>query len=576
MTDSSWEKSIEEPESSMVPTGEGLPRYRKLRRRSVVATALVALTPLIIMVIINFYQDKEAYIAESRYAVSRILSNTKRNLEFIIEERRSALSFILDEQPFQKLNSPGGLKSIQKNLNSAFGGFVDLGVINSDGVQTNYIGPYELIGRNYRDQAWFNEVLVRGVYVSDVFLGHRKLPHFVIAFKHEVDESNFFVFRATIDMSLLSEQITTTQLDQNTDVFIVNSSGILQTPSAFYGEVMDTMSIPVPKRIQLVESIDEFDENGRVKTRGFSYIKGTPFILMVLRQHENIYVHWAYHRAGIIWFLLLSIVLIMIVIFYGAGHTVKRLRELDRRRAKIFHNIEYTNKMATVGRMAAGVAHEINNPLAIINEKAGLLEDLIRHTDNFPNSEKFIAITNSITGSVERCSKVTRRLLGFAKRMENKVETIDLGDLLKEVVGFQSTEVKHRNINIGYNIQENLPPIQSDRGQLQQVFLNIINNAFAAIENGGSIDINIADADNKRIAVTIKDNGTGISKENLEHIFEPFYSTKGEFGTGLGLSITQDIVQKLGGEIVVESKPGKGTEFKVILPITGRGIPYQG
>ncbi|MEW5923811.1 MAG: ATP-binding protein [Candidatus Zixiibacteriota bacterium] len=576
MTDSSWEKSISEPESGMVPTGEGLPRYRKLRRRSVVATSLVALTPLIIMVIINFYQDKEAYIAESRYAVSRILSNTKRNLEFIIEERRSALSLILNEQPYQKLNSPGGLKSIQKNLNNSFGGFVDLGVINSEGIQTNYIGPYELIGRNYRDQAWFNEVLVRGVYVSEVFLGHRKLPHFVIAFKHEIDESDFFVFRATIDMSLLSEQITTTQLDQNTDVFIVNSNGILQTPSAFYGEVMDTMSIPVPKRIQLVETIDEFDENSRVKTRGFSYIKGTPFILMVLRQHENIYVHWTYHRSGIIWFLLLSIVLILIVIFYGAGHTVKRLRELDRRRAKIFHNIEYTNKMATVGRMAAGVAHEINNPLAIINEKAGLLEDLIKHTDNFPNSDKFIAITNSITNSVERCSKVTRRLLGFAKRMENKVETIDLGDLLREVVGFQSTEVKHRNIRIGYNIQENLPTIQSDRGQLQQVFLNIINNAFAAVDNGGSIDITIADADNKRIAITVTDNGVGIPKEDLEHIFEPFYSTKGEFGTGLGLSITQDIVQKLGGEIVVESEPGKGTDFKIILPISGRGIPYQG
>lgn len=576
MTDSSWEKGIGESESSMVPTGEGLPRYRKLRRRSVIATSLVALAPLIIMVIINFYQDKEAYIAESRYAVTRILSNTKRNLEFIIEERRSALSLILNEQPYQKLTSPEGLKSIQKNLNNSFGGFVDLGVINADGIQTNYIGPYELVGRNYRDQAWFSEVLVRGVYVSDVFLGHRKLPHFVIAFKHEIDESNFFVFRATIDMSLLSEQITTTQLDQNTDVFIVNSDGILQTPSVFYGEVMEKMSIPVPKRIQLVETVDEFDENGRMNTRGFSYIKGTPFILMVLKQHENIYMHWAYHRAGIIWFLLLSIVLIMIVIFYGAGHTVKRLRELDRRRAKIFHNIEYTNKMATVGRMAAGVAHEINNPLAIINEKAGLLEDLITHTKDFPSRDKFMAITNSITNSVERCSKVTRRLLGFAKRMENKVETIDLGDLLREVVGFQSTEIKHRNIIIGYNIQENIPTIQSDRGQLQQVFLNILNNAFAAVDNGGSIDITIAEADGKRIAVTITDNGVGIPKDELEHIFEPFYSTKGEFGTGLGLSITQDIVQKLGGEIIVESEPGKGTDFKVILPTSGRGIPYQG
>jgi len=576
MTNPYWEKGISEPEEGHINPAEAMPRYRKLRRRSVVATSLVALAPLIIMVIINFYQDKQAYISESNFAVNRILSNSKRNLEFVIEERRSALSLILNEQSFEKLNSTSGLKSIQKNLNNSFGGFVDLGVINSDGIQINYVGPYELIGRNYREQPWFNEVLVRGVYVSEVFLGHRRLPHFVIAFKHEIDENNYFVFRATLDMSLLSEQIIRTQLDQNTDVFIVNTGGILQTPSIFYGDVMEKLSIPIPKRIQLVETVDEFSDNGQTHTRGFAYIKGTPFILMVLRQHANIFMHWAYHRAGIIWFLLLSIILILVVIFYGAGHTIKRLRELDRRRAKIFHDIEYTNKMATVGRMAAGVAHEINNPLAIINEKAGLFEDLIGHSGDMPNREKFLAITNSITNSVERCSKVTRRLLGFAKRMENKVESIHLGDLLKEVVGFQSSEIKHRNLLINYNFPENVPTMESDRGQLQQVFLNIINNALAAIDNGGSINITITSADSQKVSVTVTDNGVGIPENELEDIFEPFYSTKGEFGTGLGLSITNDIVQKLGGRIEVDSKPGEGTSFTVILPIVTRRISYQG
>ncbi|RKX32611.1 MAG: two-component sensor histidine kinase [Candidatus Zixiibacteriota bacterium] len=576
MTDSRWDKDFRAREQRPVTTAEALPRYRKLRRRSVVATSLVALTPLIIMVIINFYQDKQAYFAESSFTVTRILSNTKRNLEFIIEERRSALSLILNEQSYDKLNSPGGLKSIQNNLNNSFGGFVDLGVINSDGIQTNYIGPYELIGRNYSEQAWFNEVLVRGFYVSDVFLGHRRLPHFVIAFKHEIDQDNYFVFRATIDMSLLSEQINKTPLDQSTDVFLVNSDCVLQTPSLFYGDVMEEMTIPAPKRIQLVETIDEFTDNGQSHTRGFAYIKGTPFILMVLKKHENIYMHWAYHRGGIIWFLLLSIILILVVIFYGAGHTIKRLRELDRRRARIFHDIEYTSKMATVGRMAAGVAHEINNPLAIINEKAGLLEDLVGQLKDFPNQEKFLAITNSITKSVERCSKVTRRLLGFAKRMEYKTETINLGELLKEVTGFQSSEIKHRNLRINYNFPENIPTIDSDRGQLQQVFLNIINNALAAIDNGGTIDINIARTDDNKVSVSIVDNGIGIPESELENIFEPFYSTKGEFGTGLGLSITNDIVQKLGGKIEVDSKPGRGTTFTVTLPVVTRRISYQG
>jgi len=576
MTDHYWEKDIPKQKEPPVTSTGALPRYRKLRRFSVIVTSLVALTPLIIMVILNFYQDKQAYFSEHSFTVNRILSNTKWNLEFIIEERQSAMSLILNEQTYEKLNSPSGLKSIQKNLNSSFGGFVDLGVINSDGIQTNYVGPYELVGRNYKDQPWFNEVLVRGIYVSEVFLGHRRLPHFVIAFKHEIDENIFFVFRATLDMSLLSEQIIRTQLDQNTDVFIVNSTGTLQTPSIFYGDVMESMLMPVPKRVQLVETIDEFTDNGQTHTRGFTSIKGTPFILMVLKQHENIYIHWAYHRAGIIWFLVLSIIMILVVIFYGTGHTIKRLRELDRRRAKIFHDIEYTSKMATIGRMAAGVAHEINNPLAIINEKAGLLEDLIKQSDNVPNRERYLAITGSVANSVERCSKVTRRLLGFAKRMEYKVESINIRDLLMEVVGFQNTEIKHRNLRIGYNIPDNLPTLESDRGQLQQVFLNIINNAIAAIDSGGSIDITVAMIENQRISVTITDNGVGIPKNELTDIFEPFYSTKGEFGTGLGLSITNDIVQKLGGEIKVDSEPGVGTNFTVILPIITRSTSYQG
>jgi two-component system NtrC family sensor kinase len=223
--------------------------------------------------------------------------------------------------------------------------------------------------------------------------------------------------------------------------------------------------------------------------------------------------------------------------------------------------------MATIGRLAAGVAHELNNPLAIISEKSGLMQDIVEHDEAFIHRDKFLGIAESITKSVGRCSRVTHRLLGFAKRMDVKKEKIDLRELLREVVGFQQSEAAHRNLRVNYDFAENVALIENDRGQLQQVFLNIINNAFAAVKDGGRIDISVDQLNPNEVAVAIRDNGSGIPQDDLKHIFEPFFSTKGRFGTGLGLSITHDIVERLGGLIDVESEVGSGTKFMINLPV---------
>jgi signal transduction histidine kinase len=205
--------------------------------------------------------------------------------------------------------------------------------------------------------------------------------------------------------------------------------------------------------------------------------------------------------------------------------------------------------------------------MAIINEKAGLMKDIISLSDEFPNRDKFVSFVNSIQGSVERCRAVTHRLLGFAKHMDVQVETIDLEHLIKEVIGFLEKEASFRKLAVHLHADENLPMIESDTGQLQQVFVNIINNAFEAVPDGGRIDISLDALDGAKAAVTIRDNGRGIPPDVLAHIFEPFFSTKGKYGTGLGLSITHGIVQKLGGDIRVKSKVGEGTAFTVTLPV---------
>lgn len=543
------------------------PPYRRLWRFSVLFTLLTALVPLAVLTAIKYYQDQDAIKTESQFTVSRIVSNTKRTLEYVIEERLSVLSLTIGSRTYAELSSDAALASTLTDLNRSFGGFVDLGIIDSAGNQLYYVGPYELKNKNYKDQTWFHEVALRGAYVSDVFMGHRNLPHFVIAIRHEKGGADFFILRATIDMELLNRQVYSLHLDRYTDAFIANQSGVLQTASAHHGKVLDTVDVELPPHSRGQEVTEQNQADGEWVTFGYAFVEKTPFVFMVIRKQPLHFAGWLVQQSDLIWFLLLSVGLILVAVLYSHSRMIRYLRQADMRRARLLHNVEYTNKMATIGRMAAGVAHEINNPLAIINEKAGLLKDMTSFTEDFPQREKTEELADVILKSVERCSNVTHRLLGFARRMDVRKEPIELEPLIREVVSFQRSEAAHRNIEVDYHFPRQLPQVVSDRGQLQQVFLNIINNAFAAVTDNGHIDIAAAQPMPDEVAVSISDNGKGISHHDLEHIFEPFYSTKGEFGTGLGLSITRDIVRRLGGSIDVESELGKGTRFIVTLPV---------
>lgn len=541
-------------------------RYRKLWWYSVLLTAFVALLPLTVMMGVNHIQFRRNLQAELRYDLSRMLSDTRRSLEFVIRERISALDLVIQDKPKSMLHEDTALARTFQHLKASFGGFVDLGLIDADGVQRHYVGPYSLLGTDYHEEDWFHEVVLRGVHVSNVFLGHRNFPHFVIAVKHDEPDGSFFILRAAIDMDMLTRQIEIRNRQGADDAFIIDRQGILQTQSQSHGDLLTPCTLPVPLYSPDLQVVREKVDEGEILL-GYSYVENSPFILMAVRRPQDHVGGWIRARSELVGFYLVSVILIVIVVLWSASFMVRQIRQSDERRAKMLHNIEYTNKMATIGRLAASVAHEINNPLAIINEKAGLLKDLAVGAENHPYREKSVACVDSIIKSVERCSAVTHRLLGFTRRMETRQELIDLRILLHEVFGFLGKEAEHRNIRVNFEFDPELPAIVSDRGQLQQIFLNIINNAFAAVEKGGQIDITTSRFNHDRIAVHIRDTGSGIAEENLQHIFEPFFSTKGEFGTGLGLSITYGIVKKLGGDIRVNSTLGEGSTFTVILPM---------
>jgi signal transduction histidine kinase len=400
-------------------------------------------------------------------------------------------------------------------------------------------------------------------------MGYRNFPHFVLAVRHDTPEGADYILRATIDSDMIN-RLATAERRPFDDVMIINRKGVLQTPSRLYGEVLDQMPLEIPPYSEQAEITEHADERGDPLVVGSAYVDRSPFAVLVVSRPGELRESWLSLRRELVGFLSISVVLILAVVVWGASWMVKRMREADIKRAAIFHKMEYTNRMAVIGRLAAGVAHEINNPLAVINEKAGLLNDLMSLSETPPSKEKIVSLVRVMLKSVERCSTITHRLLGFAKHMDVKRDNIRIKELLEQVLGFLGKEAHYREIQIEFHIPDDLPAIVSDRGQLQQVFLNIINNAFMALEDRGHLDISAEQRGEEHIAVAIADDGVGIPKENLENIFEPFFTTKPGYGTGLGLSITHGIVEKLGGRIAVESEVGEGTTFTVVLPIDHR------
>ncbi len=541
-------------------------RYSRFWRFTVFITAAVSITPLVIMTAINYHQYEQDFKAEIRHPLLRLASVTKRSLEVHLEERKSALRYIVQERSFEDLGDRDELSLILRNLKNSFGEYVDLGLIDSSGKQRAYVGPYELAGADYKDEEWFHELKLHDAFISDVYLGYRRYPHFLVAVKHEDKRGGFYILRATINTDFLRKQVITTENGSFSDSLIINRKGVLQTGSRHYGDVLEKVSLDVPPYSRNAAVLEKVAEEGGPYFISYAYVENSPFIFMMIKRPKSLQKGWLSLRGKLLVFLFISVIVIVLLVMALSSILVSLIRESDRRRDKILHQVEYTNKMASIGRLASGVAHEINNPLAIINEKAGLLKDLATLSDDFPNKERTIKILDSVLQSVERCSTITHRLLGFARHMDLENQTIDLRQLINEVLGFLEKEAMFRNIEVKYLMPGNLPPIVSDRGRLQQVFLNIINNAFAAVDDGGEIQIGMEVADGENITVTITDNGHGMSEEDMKRIFEPFFTTR-HSGTGLGLSITYGIVEKLGGKIQVASKVGEGTSFAVTLPI---------
>jgi PAS domain S-box-containing protein len=240
-------------------------------------------------------------------------------------------------------------------------------------------------------------------------------------------------------------------------------------------------------------------------------------------------------------------------------HDLTEIRELERRRVE--QQLFESEKLAAVGRLAASIAHEVNNPLEAIKNALYLMQT----GSDFEQNSRFLEIARKET---ERVSHIIRQMLGFARR-PGEVDWVDVNQLLEETLVLLEKKLRQQRIRLKKSFDPLLPPIRARADQLRQVFLNLVINAQQAISGEGEIHVSTAryeQALQPSILVQLSDSGVGIAPDDLARIFDPFFST-GKKGTGLGLWVTQDIVRQHGGRIEVTSDIGRGTVFSIVLQV---------
>ena len=568
--------------------------YRTLKRNMLLIMILVSFAPLLLTAGIILYQFQVSHQEKVIAHLEEVVEKHRQNIDGFLAEKLADIRVMTRTFSLEQLRDESFLQGKLAILQEEHVGvFVDLGLVSEAGLQVAYAGAFKLARVNYSEADWFKKALKSEQFISDVFLGIRGLPHFIVAVKKEW-QGGTWILRSTIDFVAFNSLVENLRIGKTGLAFIVNREGEFQTNAPLAArpkskEHLDLLSRSLRQSLSPENqgNLEEADRLHKKKNdhhpvtliesdpqKGGKYIsvstplKNREWLLVYQQDTADAFADLYRARKLALVIFLLGGMGIVSMAFILSTRIIKHIVWADREKEMMNEQIIEAGKLASVGELAAGIAHEINNPVAIMVEEAGWIEDLLREDCGCEDPAEVRRALKQIKNQGVRCKQITHKLLSFARKTDPELRKVQLNELIDEVVALSEQRIKYSNVKLKLNLTQHLPGVIISPSEFEQVLLNLLNNALDAMTpEGGTLEITTR-VDSGHVVVDVADTGQGIPKANLARIFDPFFTTKpvGK-GTGLGLSICYGIIKKLGGELSVDSTVGIGTVFRMRLPV---------
>ncbi len=567
--------------------------FTSLTKQMVLIVILVSLTPLTLITGLMGYYFETSYREKMLENLQGTLKRHQQHINWYLDETLSDIKFLANSSRYDELGSSAYLQNELLMLQYAHPHvFVDLGVVNPAGVQISYAGNLKLLGANYSNAEWFREAMKKDLFLSDVYMGLRHRRHFIICIrkKGELSES---LLRATVSFADFNSLVDAIRVGETGSAFIVNSKGEFQSQprselitdmagllriTPWVGGKEEPGAEAVASRVPDVKVISSQSTavTGTVKGRSENILfilmplKSGDWTLVYQQEWNDAFLEINRARATALTIFFTGCLAVLLAAFFISRKAVQRIQMAELEKERMNEQMTEARKLASIGELAAGVAHEINNPVAIMVEQAGWMEDLLEEEDlqKSRNLDEFKHSLEQISLQGVRCKEITHKLLSFARRTDPVHLKIQLNNTIEEILSVCKASSKFNGIRVHTDLDRGLPLVLASKTEMQEVFMNLINNAIDAMGSaGGSLEIR-SRVEGDQVVVDVADTGHGMAKTVMARIFDPFYTTKpaGQ-GTGLGLSICYGIIKKLRGSLTVDSTVGVGTTFHVHIPI---------